>query len=372
MTFVVKRIALAAVLASVLAAAALAGSYQSATGGSSHLASTSGAASCQLSIDPAQLNSITTTKAMAGWTKRQIANAAVIVARGLAKNVPPRGMVIALATAMQESGLRILANPTVPASLAFPHDGVGRDHDSLNLFQQRPSSGWGTVAHLMDPGYAADAFYSHLVKVPSWQSLDVTVAAQTVQNSAFPDAYANWTTPASQFTAALGNLDPGAVTGCPSDTGTLAAGSVRATIVAAARKYIGLPYVFFAGDATGPTKALGGCDAAAIGGCAAVGFDCSGLSLYAWAQAGIALDHYAATQYTQGRHVPVHDAQPGDLLFYATNPADIASIHHVTVYVGNGNMVEAPQSGQRLLETAVRNDAELMPMAAQPTARKDR
>lgn len=367
-----KRIAGAAVLTLLVAAAALAGSYQSATGGSSHPPSPSGGGSCQLSIDPAALNAITAKKAMAGWTKRQIANAAVIVARGLAKNVPPRGLVVALATAMQESGLRMLANITVPASLGFPHDGVGRDHDSLNLFQQRASSGWGTVAHLMDPAYAADAFYARLVKVPAWQSLDVTVAAQSVQNSAFPNAYARWTTPASQLTAALANLEPGTLTGCTSDTVNLAAGSVRAVVVSAARKYLGLPYVFFAGDATGPTKALGGCDAAAIGGCAAVGFDCSGLSLYAWAQAGISLDHYAATQYTQGRHVPVHDAQPGDLLFYATNPADIASIHHVTVYIGNGKMVEAPQSGQRVLETAVRNDAELMPMAVEPVAKKGR
>lgn len=102
-------------------------------------------------------------------------------------------------------------------------------------------------------------------------------------------------------------------------------------VVAAARRYIGLPYVFDAGDAHGPTTGLAGCDPAAIGGCAAIGFDCSGLSLYAWAQAGIRLDHYAATQYTQGHHVPVAQAQPGDLLFYATDPSNVATIHHVTI-----------------------------------------
>ena len=81
------------------------------------------------------------------------------------------------------------------------------------------------------------------------------------------------------------------------------------------------------------------------------------------------LDHYAATHYTHGKQTPVAQAQPGDLLFYATNTTDAASIHHVTVYVGDARMIEAPQSGQRVLETPVRNDGELMAMAVQPVVK---
>lgn len=236
------------------------------------------------------------------------------------------------------------------------------------MFQQRPSQGWGSIAQLMNPTYAADTFYARLVKVPGWEAMDPTVAAQSVQRSAYPDAYAAWVTGAGQLLAALGHAATTDVTGC--QTGAIAgSGPVGARIVEAARAQIGLPYVFDAGDAHGPTKALGGCDTVAIGGCAAVGFDCSGLSLYAWAQVGISLDHYAATQYGQCRQVPVDRAQPGDLLFYATNTSDIASIHHVTVYAGDGQMIEAPQSGERVHETPVRHDRELMPVAVEPVVR---
>ncbi|MEU5723803.1 M23 family metallopeptidase [Micromonospora sp. NPDC047738] len=118
----------------------------------------------------------------------QLRNAAVIIKVGQDMKVPARGWVIALATAMQESALRNLANTTVPASLTLPHEGVGSDHDSLGLFQQRP--GWGSVQQRMTPSYAAGKFYEKLLKVPNWQRRPLTVVAQRVQVSAFPDAYA--------------------------------------------------------------------------------------------------------------------------------------------------------------------------------------
>lgn len=105
----------------------------------------------------------------------QLANAQVIMATGARLGVPARGQVVAIATALQESGLRNLDHG---------------DRDSLGLFQQR--AGWGTVAARMDPATAAAAFYRVLVTVPGWQSLPVTVAAQRVQRSAYPDAYARW------------------------------------------------------------------------------------------------------------------------------------------------------------------------------------
>jgi len=89
-------------------------------------------------------------------------------------------------------------------SLAYPHQGVGADHDSVGLFQQRPSQGWGTVAELMDPEHSAGLFLDRLAKVPGWESLSVTAAAQAVQRSAYPGAYQRHQPVAEQLAAALG------------------------------------------------------------------------------------------------------------------------------------------------------------------------
>ena len=138
------------------------------------------------SDDPVQING--RVRRVGPYGDRQIRNAAEIIKAGQDLKVPPRGWVIALATAMQESALRNLANSTVPESLALPHEGVGRDHDSVGLFQQRP--GWGTVAQRMTPSYSAGKFYGKLLTISGWQNLPLTIAAQRVQISAFPDAYA--------------------------------------------------------------------------------------------------------------------------------------------------------------------------------------
>lgn len=104
-------------------------------------------------------------------------NARTIVEVGQELDLPPRAAVIALATAYQESWLRNLSYG---------------DRDSLGLFQQRPSYGWGTPKQLQTPEYAAAAFYRPLADLPGWKRLPVTVAAQEVQRSAFPDRYAQW------------------------------------------------------------------------------------------------------------------------------------------------------------------------------------
>src|SRR5690606_25223688 len=104
-------------------------------------------------------------------------NAATIIGVAREMGAPPRAWLIALATAMQESTLRNI--------------NYG-DRDSLGLFQQRPSQGWGTPAQVTDPVYATRIFIERLLEVPGWESMPVTVAAQTVQRSAFPDAYAKW------------------------------------------------------------------------------------------------------------------------------------------------------------------------------------
>jgi hypothetical protein len=137
---------------------------------------------------------------VAGFSNSQLAHASAIVAAGQEMGVPERGQVIAVATAMQESGLKMYANDTVPASMLIPHEAIGSDHDSTGLFQQR-TAGWGTLAQRMDAKESAKLFYAKLLALP-WQSLPLTVAAQRVQISAHPDRYAKWEGAATQVVAA--------------------------------------------------------------------------------------------------------------------------------------------------------------------------
>ncbi|MER7182200.1 heavy metal transporter [Streptomyces hyaluromycini] len=122
------------------------------------------------------------------FTPEQAVNAATIAAVGTDRGMPERAVAIALATAIQESGL-----------LNIEHG----DRDSLGLFQQRPSQGWGTEKQILDPAYAAGIFYAHLAKVPDYETLPLTVAAQRVQRSGYPQAYAKHETDATLLAAAL-------------------------------------------------------------------------------------------------------------------------------------------------------------------------
>ncbi|MET9300893.1 hypothetical protein ABZX66_16340 [Micromonospora aurantiaca] len=140
---------------------------------------------------------------VAGLDQRQMDNAKDIVDVGREMKMPRRALVVAVATAMQESDLYNLASDVLPESFDHPHQGSGSDHDSVGLFQQRPSSGWGTVAQLMRPAYAARAFYAALREVPGWADMSVTAAAQAVQVSAYPDAYARHEKRATTVVAAL-------------------------------------------------------------------------------------------------------------------------------------------------------------------------
>jgi murein DD-endopeptidase MepM/ murein hydrolase activator NlpD len=131
---------------------------------------------------------------VADLREEQARNAAVIVSVGQQLKVPPRGWVIAIATALQESNLINLGNL-----------GSQNDHDSLGLFQQRPSEGWGTPAQIMDPRYSSTKFYQKLLTISGWERLPLTEAAQRVQISAFPDAYAKHETKAAQIVNILTN-----------------------------------------------------------------------------------------------------------------------------------------------------------------------
>ena len=138
-----------------------------------------------------------------------------------------------------------------------------------------------------------------------------------------------------------------------------AAGGGVATVIARALSQQGVPYAWGGGNASGPTRGIrDGGIADAFGDYAKVGFDCSGLMIYAFAGAGIRLPHYSGYQYTAGRHVPLAQRRPGDMLFWSTG----GTIHHVALYLGNDLMVEAPYSGSRVRITPVRYDG-IMPYA---------
>ncbi|MGA5704505.1 C40 family peptidase [Peterkaempfera bronchialis] len=271
----------------------------------------------------------------------------VIVATGIAMQVPARGQVIALATALQESGLRNLSYG---------------DRDSLGLFQQRPSQGWGTPAQLQDPVYASTAFYKALLQVDGWQQLPLTDAAQAVQKSGFPDAYAKWESLANALQQAISQAlgassatpaptpSPGAPppASCGTDgsgidwgtipPGTLPDGYVIPTdapaAVQSAIRYalgqLGTPYQW-GGSCTAPhgPDPMGRCD-------------CSSLMQQSYKAGGITLTRTTYTQVTEGTAVSVDALKPGDLLFTEPGPDGPG---HVGMYIGHGLVVHAPHTG---------------------------
>ncbi|MFD8879209.1 NlpC/P60 family protein [Corynebacterium xerosis] len=122
------------------------------------------------------------------------------------------------------------------------------------------------------------------------------------------------------------------------------------TVISRAMSQVGTPYAWGGGNANGPTKGIrDGGNADAHGDYNKVGFDCSGLTLYAYAGIGITLPHYTGYQYQRGTHYPASEMQRGDLIFYGPNGHG-----HVAIYLGNGQMIEAPQSGSVVRVTAVR------------------
>ena len=278
---------------------------------------------------------VPTTAADLSPVQRQTAATIVGVAKGMA--APPRAWIVALATAMQESRMG-----TAGIDVAV-------DHDSLGVFQQRPSQGWGSPDEVRDPVYATRTFLDRLLAVPGWADMPVTRAAQTVQRSAFPSAYAKWEPLAASL---VGDLEGVAgIRPCEESptTGVAAAlpPGVARTAIDFAVAETGKPYVW---GATGPSS-----------------YDCSGLMLRAFQRAGVILPRVSRDQYGAGGHVPVAQAQAGDLLFWAYDSSDPDSIHHVALYLGDGKVMEARQSGVPLGVRSVSfTDKGLVPLATRP------
>ncbi|GAA2006627.1 hypothetical protein GCM10009755_15930 [Brevibacterium samyangense] len=134
-------------------------------------------------------------------SSEQVENARTIIAVGRGADMSDRAIVIALMTAAQESSLRNLDHG---------------DRDSLGLFQQRPSQGWGEPDQLQDPVWASKAFYGvnpevrnpGLVQIRDWEDMEATDAAQAVQRSAYPQAYAKWEPLAEEVLSRHGAVEP--------------------------------------------------------------------------------------------------------------------------------------------------------------------
>jgi len=285
-------------------------------------------------------------------TAEQLGNATVVytVARQMA--LPDQAVLVADTAALTESTL-----------VNLDHG----DRDSLGLFQQRPSQGWGTPGQIMDPVYATTAFFQHLLAVPGWQTGDPAVLAQTVEASAHPERYAAFVPLAARLVATAagtagcgtngggpgapaatrpGGTGPGG-TG-PGGTGpggggpgngaglpagyALPAGTPTAVVraITFATGQIGKPYVF---GSTGPDS-----------------WDCSSLVQAAYAAAGITLPRTTFEQVGVGAAVYDPAAlQPGDLVFIAGSDGTDTAPGHVGLYLGTvngvGYVLHAPYTG---------------------------
>ncbi|WBB80828.1 hypothetical protein O7606_05425 [Micromonospora sp. WMMD882] len=148
------------------------------------------AATQQVSVDKLLPNGVPAGQSTAPLNGEQTANAKAIIEATKKAGMDERAAVVAIATALQESKLENLG-----------HLGDRNDHDSQGLFQQRPSSGWGTVEQITDPEYSTIAFLKGLKQVDGWKDMPLTQAAQKVQVSAYPDHYAQWEKQAADLVA---------------------------------------------------------------------------------------------------------------------------------------------------------------------------
>lgn len=278
----------------------------------------------------------------------QLHTVKVIVSGVQQRKLPVRAAEIAVTASLVETNL---------------HNLNYGDRDSLGIFQQRPSQGWGTPEQIMDPVYATGKFLDALVALGDWQSLGRGEAAQEVQRSAFPDRYAKREFEAQSIVAGFvgrtGELPDPCVVEKPVST----SGAVKRAL-----SQIGKPYCWAGGNATGPTPGDGSSPPPC--GPNSPGFDCSGLMVYAYSPY-TSLPRTSRTQYNAPGSVklPVALAQPGDLLFWASNTGNPATIHHVAMVVGPGQLVEAPEGGKTVRQRPYEVDSKgLMPAAVRVTS----
>lgn len=258
----------------------------------------------------------------ATFSTEQTNNVRTITSVVADEHLSARAAVIAVAAALVESGL---INTTTG------------DRDSVGLFQERPSEGWGTPEDILNPVYATRMFLDHLVAVPNWSDLPPGMAEQAVERSAFPDRYAPQEPVATELVSKVLAASPACAdreTGhasvpLPPDF-ALPADPRQADVVSFALRQVGKPYVW---GAKGPNA-----------------FDCSGLVQAAWAAVGVPLTGGTTTQVHDGTAVPgVALAQAGDLLFIPGSLGTPSNPGHVGLYIGDGLVVNAYDSARGVI-----------------------
>ncbi len=293
-----------------------------------------------------------TTGPMTGLSPAQATNARIVAATASARG-GPTAAVVALMVGLAESGMRVLANPNDPGGAAYPHDGVGYDHDSLGIFQQRPS--WGSAAQRMDPTASTDLFVDALLALPNWQSKPPAVAAQLVQRSAFDGTPSAANGGSAVVGANYRDQQPLAVTvlGIVSaDAARLDCGASGGPVAPASPGAYGLPPTWAIPGGTSPEARIAVAYALAQlgkpyqwGATGPAAFDCSGLLQSAWAQAGVMISRTTYTQLHDGTPTDAAHLLPGDLVLTPGSDGSLALPGHVGMYIGLGLIVEAPQTG---------------------------
>ncbi|MCS5524791.1 NlpC/P60 family protein [Curtobacterium flaccumfaciens pv. oortii] len=301
-------------------------------------------------------------------TSTQMSHAGSIIAVGQGMGVSSRGIQVALMVALQESTLRNLANTTVAESMALDHDGTGHDHDSVGLFQQRAN--WGTVAQRMDPAYEARAFFggplgpnggtpAGLLDIPNWQTRSLAGAAQAVQVSKFPEAYAKWedeaaaimkarnvtvtsdtTTPTDTTLATdLGSCDTSTDGDTGGGTDAMPAADTSGASWTAPNGKSGVDVVNYAEQFVGKVPYSSACGSA---GSPSAGWCCTGFVYYMYHQVlNIDLPSPVVSgQLAMSHQIPASEAKAGDLVAWVG--------HHIGIYDGHGGLIHSPDYGRNL------------------------
>jgi len=293
-----------------------------------------------------------TSGRIAGMSAVQAQNARVVAATASAR-AGDHAALIAVMTGLAESGMRVLANPNDPSGNQLPNQGVGHDHDSLGIFQQRGS--WGTAAQRMDPVASTNLFLDALLHHQGWSSVEPWRAAQDVQRSAFTGT----PVPANDYSPVYGGnylaqageaarivdvikldsakLDCGGGPGDP-PAGRLGANGLPVGYsIPAGASPAGRAAVMFALDQRGKPYVFGATGPGA--------YDCSGLTLTAWAHAGVTITRTTYTQRHDGTATGESSLRPGDLVLVPGSDGSLASPGHIGMFIGEGLVIHAPRTG---------------------------
>lgn len=310
------------------------------------LACVGGSAATASAVNPA--DACVTAGPIPGLSTTAATNARIVTATA-ERMGGSAGAVIAVMVGYTESGLRALGNPSVTGS-GLPQQGTGSDHDSVGIFQQRAS--WGTLAQRLDPAQSTRLFTTRLLADKGWQNREPWVAAQDIQASAYDGHprlanngsivyggnYRHTLGIAQRIVAEIdrdaAKLACGTLTGgLPANTAPGSHGlptayvlpanatPTEAKVVLFAIAQLDKPYVF---DAAGPAA-----------------YDCSGLTMAAWAQAGVQLPHWTKTQASAGTATTAARLLPGDLVLVPGDDGTLAAPGHVGLYIGEGLVLNA-------------------------------